>query len=80
MVFLGNGEPKTYTLWPYSESKGWMDKIIKQVNKHGWNKAFVKVLRANGYSGSNDESIINRYLKSLSESLAAEISSEKYDV
>ena len=57
------------------------DEETQQVNvKLDWNKAFVKVLRTNGYSGSNDESIINRYLKSLSESLAAEISSEKYDV
>ena len=57
------------------------DEETQQVNvKLDWNKAFVKVLRTNGYSGSNDESIINRYLKSLSESLAAEISSEKFDV
>lgn len=35
MIFLGDGDPKTYTLWPYSESKGWMDKIVKKVDKYG---------------------------------------------
>ena len=57
------------------------DEDTQQVNvKLDWNKAFVKVLRENGYSGASDETIINRYLKSLSESLADEISKEKFDV
>lgn len=56
------------------------DENSKQVKvKLDWNKAFIKTLRDNGYTGSSDEMIINRYLKTLSEHLADEIASEKFD-
>jgi len=31
-IFLSSKLPKTYTVWPYSESKGWMKKITKNVD------------------------------------------------
>lgn len=31
LIWLGNKEAKTYTVWPHSKSKGWMDKITKNI-------------------------------------------------
>ena len=34
LIFLSNIKPVTYTLWPHSSSKGWMNKVDKQVTEH----------------------------------------------
>jgi hypothetical protein len=31
-IFLSNHIPKTYTVWPHSKSKGWLNKITKNVD------------------------------------------------
>lgn len=31
-IFLANHIPKTYTVWPHSESKGWLNKLTKNVD------------------------------------------------
>lgn len=44
-----------------------------------WNNAFVKMLRENGYSGHGDSEIVNRWFKSVSDSISADIHKERYD-
>lgn len=34
LIFLSNMKPVTYTVWPHSTSKGWMNKIDKVVTEH----------------------------------------------
>lgn len=32
-IFLHDNKPVTYTLWPHSKSKGWLNKIVKTIDK-----------------------------------------------
>lgn len=34
LIFLSNKKPKTYTIWPHSASRGWLDRIVKDVHDH----------------------------------------------
>lgn len=34
LIFLADRIPKTYTIWPHSKSKGWLERIIKDVETH----------------------------------------------
>lgn len=31
-IFLADKKPVTYTIWPHSKSKGWLERIVKQVD------------------------------------------------
>lgn len=31
LIFLSNMIPKTYTIWPHSKSRGWLERIVKNV-------------------------------------------------
>lgn len=33
LIYLSNNTATTYTVWPHSASKGWMNKITKQINE-----------------------------------------------
>lgn len=34
LIFLSNKKPKSYTVWPHSVSRGWLDRIVKDVHDH----------------------------------------------
>lgn len=44
-----------------------------------WNIAFIKMLRANGYSGNSEQEIVDKWFKSLSDEIAAEQHKARYD-
>lgn len=33
LIFLSNIIPKTFTVWPHSKSKGWLDRIVKNITE-----------------------------------------------
>lgn len=56
------------------------DEDTKQVSiKLDWNKAFIKMLRRSGYSGRDDQEIIDKWFKRLSEDIAGDLHSERFD-
>lgn len=56
------------------------DEISKQVEiKLDWNKAFITMLRKNGYTGSSEQEIVDKYFKRLSEDIAKDIHETDYD-
>lgn len=56
------------------------DEDTKQVSiKLDWNKAFIKMLRGSGYTGRDEQEIIDKWFKRLSEDIAADLHSEKFD-
>lgn len=56
------------------------DEFTKQVSMTlDWNVAFIKMLRANGYSGSSEQEIVDKWFKRLSETIAAESGAATYD-
>jgi len=67
---------------PWIDIKGEEDPKNKGIIKVSidWNEAFIKLLRANGYKGVDDESVIQHYLaiisKRASDDLAADQLSE----
>lgn len=44
-----------------------------------WNKAFVKMLRSNGYVGVTEQEIVDKWFKRLSETIAAENALVNYE-
>lgn len=56
------------------------DEDTKQVSiKLDWNKAFIKMLRKSGYTGRDEQEIIDKWFKRLSEDIAGDLHSEKFD-
>lgn len=43
-----------------------------------WNKAFIKMLRSNGYTGSDEQQIVDKWFKRLSENIAQDIHNDNY--
>lgn len=55
------------------------DPDTKQVAiKLDWNSAFIKMLKQNGYTGRDDQQIVDKYFKRLSEDIAAELHGSGY--
>lgn len=56
------------------------DDDSKQVEmKLDWNPAFIKMLRSNGYTGRDEQEIVDKWFKRLSESIAGDLHSAGYD-
>lgn len=56
------------------------DPELRQVRiKLDWNKAFIVMLRKNGYTGRDDQELVDKYFKSISESIAQDMHGEKFD-
>lgn len=56
------------------------NKDMKQVAvKLDWNPAFINMLRANGYTGKDEQELVDRWFKSVSESIAMDLHGEKFD-
>lgn len=56
------------------------DESTKQVEiKLDWNTAFIKMLRANGYSGRDEQEIVDKWFKRLSEDIASDLHGAGYN-
>ncbi len=47
--------------------------------KLDWNPAFIKMLRQHGFTGRDEQELVDRWFKSVSDSIASEIHGEKFD-
>ena len=56
------------------------DEALGQVSmKLDWNPAFIRMLRQNGFSGKDDQELVDRWFKGVSESIAMDLHNEKFD-
>lgn len=56
------------------------DDDTKQVEMRlDWNNAFIKMLRSNGYTGRDEQEIVDKWFKRLSENIASDLHSAGYD-
>lgn len=56
------------------------DESTKQVElKLDWNTAFIKMLRTNGYSGRDEQEIVDKWFKRLSEDIASDLHGAGYN-
>ena len=56
------------------------DEATKQVEmKLDWNPAFIKMLRTNGYSGRDEQEIVDKWFKRLSQDIASDLHGAGYD-
>lgn len=56
------------------------DPETKQVSmEFDWNPAMIRMLRQNGYTGRDDQEIIDKYFKRLSDDISMELHGAKYD-
>lgn len=56
------------------------DETTKQVEiKLDWNTAFIKMLRENGYSGRDEQEIVDKWFKRLSEDIASDLHGAGYN-
>lgn len=56
------------------------DPETKQVAMNlDWNQAFIKMLRSNGYSGRDEQELVDKWFKELSKEIATDIHGQRYD-
>jgi hypothetical protein len=56
------------------------DESTKQVEmKLDWNGAFIKMLRVHGYTGNNEQEIVDKWFQRLSQDIAAELHDTTYE-
>lgn len=44
-----------------------------------WNNAFIKMLRQNGYTGKDEQELVDKWFKQLSEDIAGELHGESFE-
>lgn len=44
-----------------------------------WNTAFIKMLRANGYSGNSEQEIVDKWFKAISDQISGDMHKARYD-
>lgn len=63
---------------PWVEIKGMVEDPEKGIRiELDWNDAFVKYLRKNGYTGTDDDAVIQRYIAVLSKQVADDMADDQ---
>lgn len=70
-----------------TSSEPWIEIVSEKYNKDmkqvaiklDWNPAFIHMLRVNGYTGKDEQELVDRWFKSVSESIAMDLHGEKFD-
>ncbi len=79
LVIQREEKKKSSEPWVEIMSENYDEDEKQVVMNLDWNQAFIKMLRQNGFTGRDDHEIVDRWFKTVSESIAGDIHGQRYD-